>query len=448
MLEKIRTHYLRSDSRTRLVGKNIVATFALKAWGGLLQFLMVPVTLGVMTQYEYGIWLMISNLLLWMDTMDIGLGNGLRNRLTEAIAREDWQRGRRLISTTLMMLVLIVLPMVVGLCIVIEHTDIFAFLNVDPTLVPNLREIAIISVILVGATFILKCIGNVYMALQLPAVSNAIIVLGQTLVFVLLLVLSLTTGLNMYGAVVIYTGAPLLVYIVSFPITFAKYPQLRPHIRLFDSGSIRSLFGIGIEFFVAQISNLFIFATSGLLISKLLSPSEVATFQIAYRYFGIQNILFTVISAPLWSATTDAYTRGDIAWIQQTMRTMRKILLLFGAITAVMFLVAEPVYRLWIGEEIHIPYDVSLYAALNVYVIIYSTCYSNMICGIGKIRLLMIISIISAALYIPLSLQLAALWGIAGILLAMIAVNLLSALSNHIQFRLLISGKARGIWNQ
>ena len=46
----------------------------------------MPITLNCLTQYEYGIWLTINSVLVWIDSFDIGLGNGLRNQLTKSIA--------------------------------------------------------------------------------------------------------------------------------------------------------------------------------------------------------------------------------------------------------------------------------------------------------------------------------------------------------------------------
>ena len=76
----------KGDQRTVLLLKNIIGSFVIKGWNCVVQLLLVPITLNCLTQYEYGIWLTINSILIWIDSFDIGLGNGLRNQLTQSLA--------------------------------------------------------------------------------------------------------------------------------------------------------------------------------------------------------------------------------------------------------------------------------------------------------------------------------------------------------------------------
>ena len=70
-----------SNHRSSLLQKNILASFLIKGWSAVIVLLLVPATLHCLGEYNNGIWLTISSLLLWIDNMDIGLGNGLRNKI-------------------------------------------------------------------------------------------------------------------------------------------------------------------------------------------------------------------------------------------------------------------------------------------------------------------------------------------------------------------------------
>ena len=87
MIDKLGNILNGGSQRTRLVKKNILVSMLIKGWGSIVQFLLVPVTLGCLNQYEYGIWLTINSILVWIDSFDIGLGNGLRNNLAESLAK-------------------------------------------------------------------------------------------------------------------------------------------------------------------------------------------------------------------------------------------------------------------------------------------------------------------------------------------------------------------------
>ena len=93
-----------SSRRSSLIQKNIMASFVIKGWSAVVVFLMVPITLNCLGEYKNGVWLTISSVMLWIDNLDIGLGNGLRNKLAAYMAHGEEQRARSLISSTFAML--------------------------------------------------------------------------------------------------------------------------------------------------------------------------------------------------------------------------------------------------------------------------------------------------------------------------------------------------------
>lgn len=439
---------LEKDNRTALVKKNIAGSFLVKGWSCVVQLLLVPLTLQCLNQYEYGIWLTINSLLLWIDQFDIGLGNGLRNKLAEVLALGDHERARRLVSTTFLMLIMIMLPLTLAGIAIVSGIDCYKFLNVNPSLVPNLPGIIIVAISFVGMTFVFKFIGNVYLGLQLPAISNFLTVMGQTVSLVIIFALSLAGSHSLMAVAIAYTLSPLIVYLVSYPVTFTRYKYLSPSFKMFSKAELNSLFTLGIKFFFVQIAGLVIFASSNLLISKLISPSEVTPYQISYRYFSVSLMLFTIIANPLWSATTDAYTKNDWNWIGNMMRNLRKVMLGFALMLVIMAVAAPFVYRIWVGSEVEIPSSLTWATALYIAVIIYSTAYSNILYGIGKIRLITIITVIEAIAFIPLAIFMGKAAGLCGIIGALTLVNTLCAVTNRIQYQKLYSNSAKGIWNK
>ena len=101
------------DERTIKVKKNILASVLIKGVDFLVYLLLVPVTLGYLNQYEYGIWLTLSSILMWINSFDIGLGNGLRNKLSEALAQNDKKLCKSYVSTTLFMLCILMLILMI-----------------------------------------------------------------------------------------------------------------------------------------------------------------------------------------------------------------------------------------------------------------------------------------------------------------------------------------------
>ena len=93
-LSKLSTILHVSDARSKMLRKNILLSAALKIVSISTQFLLVSITIDYLNNEIYGIWLAMTSVLFWFSTMDIGLSTGLRNYLSEAISRNDYEEGR------------------------------------------------------------------------------------------------------------------------------------------------------------------------------------------------------------------------------------------------------------------------------------------------------------------------------------------------------------------
>ena len=435
------------QDRSRYLFANIAASFLIKGWSAVVVLLMVPATLHCLGDYQNGIWLTISSLLLWIDNMDIGLGNGLRNKVAEYMAHGETERTRRLISSTFAMLTCIIIPVLLILLLLIALSDPYGVLNAEPEKVSHLDQVLMVTVTLVCTSFIFKLIGNFYMGLQLPAVSNLLIALGQTLAFVGTYIVLWSGSHSLMHIALVNTAAPLLVYLIAYPITFYyKYPQLRPALSLINLKEAKGVVNMGVQFFIMQISSVVLFMTSNLLISKLFTPAMVTPYQITYRYLSVLLVVFTVICMPFWNATTDAYERNDMEWIRQATRKLRLMTIVILMMMVVMVVISPWVYDIWIGN-ITIEIKMSIVMAAYIFILIYSMRYSYFINGIGKLRLQLIFTASAAIIFIPLA-YLTTQWShdIIWFMIVMCLVNIPGMIVNRIQFHKLINGKATGIW--
>ena len=439
-----------SQQRSSLLQKNIIASFLIKGWSAIIVLLMVPATLHCLGEYKNGIWLTISSMLIWIDNMDIGLGNGLRNKVAEYVARGEHERTRSLISSTFAMLTCIIIPALLVLLLLILIGDPYQLFNASPSRVSHLDQVLMVTVTLVCTSFIFKLIGNFYMGLQLPAVSNLLIALGQTLALAGTYLVLWSGSHSLMHIALVNTAAPLLVYLLAFPYTFLyKYPQLRPSFGLINLQEAKAVINMGVQFFIMQVSGVILFMTSNLLISNLFSPEMVTPYQITYRYFSILLVIFTVVCMPFWNATTDAYQRNDMEWIRNATRKLRLMTIGFLVCLGLMILLSDTIYAVWIDRQTIIDIKMSIVMAVYIFILIYSMRYSYFINGIGKLRLQLIFTTAAAVLFIPLA-YLTTLWthDIIWFMVVMCLVNIPGLIVNRIQFSKLINGKAKGIWNK
>ena len=437
------------EQRTSLLRKNILGSFLIKGWSAVVVLLLVPVTLKCLGEYKNGVWLTISSLLVWIDNMDIGLGNGLRNQLAAYLAHGETGRARSLVSSTFAMLTCIMLPTLMVLLLLVAVSDTYGFLNVSPQKVTELNAVLMVTISFVCSTFIFKLIGNFYMGLQLPAVSNLLIAIGQTLALIGSYLVYKSGSHSMMHIAIVNTAAPFLTYVIAYPLTFHKYPHLRPQFKLINLAEAKSVMTMGVKFFIMQISGLILFMTANILISKLFSPEMVTPYQITYRYFSLMLVVFTVICMPFWNATTDAFERGDMEWIRTANKKLNVMTLLILLSMVIMVVVSPWVYDVWIGDEAHVGIPMSIAMAAYIFILIYSMRYSYFINGIGKLWLQLVFTASAAILFIPLAYA-TAHWShdIIWFLAVMCLINLPGLVVNRIQFHKLINGTATGVWNK
>jgi O-antigen/teichoic acid export membrane protein len=211
---------------------------------------------------------------------------------------------------------------------------------------------------------------------------------------------------------------------------------------------IPELVGLGIKFFVLQLSGLILFTTSNLLISNLFGPNEVTPYQIVYKYFSFILMLVSIVITPIWSATTDAYVRGDYSWIKSLTKRMLKVLCLFTLLVILLGVISPWVYPYWTLGKVDIPIPMTILMGIYIIVVIFSLYFANILYGTGKIFVQMIVTLSEAIMFIPLAIYCGKIMGINGIIIALILSNIPCAITNTIQYYKIINQRATGVWNR
>ena len=435
------------NGRSSLLISNILASFLIKGWSAVVVLLMVPLTLSCLGKYSNGVWLTISSMLVWIDQMDIGLGNGLRNKLASHIAHEEYDEARSIVSSTFAMLFAITIPVILVLSALVWFTDIYTFLNVDPQVIPQMRVSILAAVVIVCMTFVFKFIGNVYMGMQMPAVSNFIMVIGQTMALAATWILYVTGNADFLNIVLVNTGAPLVTYMLAYPYTFkVRYRFLCPTLKSVNMRSALELCNMGLKFFWLQIAGVIQFMTANILISKFFTPAMVTPYQITYRYMSLVMVAFSVICMPFWNATTDAYERGDMDWIRKANSKMNLMMAIITAGMALMVIVSPWLYDVWVGDKCDVPFSMTVMMAIYIWLMVLSMRYSYFLNGVGALRLQMWMTVMTV-FFIPL-----AWWvskethDIVCFMVVMCGCIAPSILVNMVQFSKILKGKAQGIW--
>lgn len=437
------------NNRNRMLTTNILFSGILKIISLLTSLLIVPITINYLNNEVYGIWMTITSMLFWISTFDIGLGNGMRNYLTKAISEKNLALGRKYISTTLSLLSLIAITIGFFLLIPLFTINFNKFFNTFAISNVDLRNALFVALAFTLLNFVTKNIGLIFVAMQKYAINDLLSVLGNLLSLAIIFILTKTTSPNLLYVIFTYTATQCFVYLFAAIPLFTKYKELRPSLNYFDWSLSRQIVGKGLGFFVIQISScLVIFGAANIFITQFCGPAAVTTYNIAYKFFNLLVIAYTIILSPMWNAYTDAYVKSDMKWIEQTFNRALKLWGLSVTGGFIMLAGCQIFYHLWVGEKVIVPFTVSLCTLIYVCFFNLNNCVTYLINGLNKIRIQVFTSLVFTALYIVVVLLLGKQLGIEGVVLSMAGSYACMSIIHLYQCRLLIKEKANGIWNK
>jgi len=445
----LQNFFSRGHSRTVVAKKNIAGSFVIKSISIAISFLVVPLTIDYINPTQYGIWLTLSSMIAWISFFDIGFGHGLRNRLAEAIAKGDNEQARTYISTTYAILAMIfgaVFAVFIALNFFIKWDFV---LNAPSSMQKELSKTALLVFGFLCLQMVFKIISSVLLADQKPSLSNLILMLGQLLGLVFIFILSKTTdgSLVRLGFAIGFSQA-LALAVASLFLFRGRYRKYRPRFSYVHFSKAPEILNLGIKFFLIQITAIVIFQTTNVVISHILGPVYVTTYNVAYKYFFAIAMVFTIILTPFWSAFTDAHTRGDLNWMRTTVSKLKNVWLALIPVAAVMVAASSFFYKIWVGDKVQVPFIVSSLLAVHVLLFTRFSLFVYLINGIGKVQLQLYINIAIAALYIPLAVYLSRWLGLPGIIAANIFVSIIHAIVSQAQITRILNNSASGIWNK
>lgn len=418
--------YFQGNSRTNLLVKNVFSSLILRGLGTAINFLFVPLVINFVNAERYGIWLTLSSVLTWFTLLDIGFGNGLRNKFSEAVALDDIKEQRKLIHTTAAVLIIISAVIFILNVVFTDQLKWDEFLGVDASYRTELQQLVFLLISFFSLQFIFQIYNPIQYALQKPAMIARTILVGNALGLIGILYLREFSEPSLFNLGFVVMGSNVLsIFLFTAYFFIVQRRDLIQKIERPTLETLRAIFSLGIKFFFLNIAYMVQFQTSNFLISKYFTPEKVTEFNIAFKLFSVAALIFGIILSPVWSSVTNAQVNNDYRWIR---KLINKLLLIWAVIAGgsiIVLMIAPTIYNLWIGDIITIPFITSL----GVLLIVLSNCFSeifiSVLNGMGKVNLQFYMSILVIIFFVPIAYYLSVEleYGIFGICMAIVITN-------------------------
>jgi len=435
----IRHFFTSGNKRSLKSKKNILLLFAIRAVGMPISFMIIPLTIDYVSAETYGIWLTISSLVAWMGFFNIGINNGLRNKLAESIASGNLELSKKYISTTYAILSFISVTIFLVFIFINMFIDWSIVLNSSSELTIELSRVAIIVVGYFCFNFVLSTVNVIYLANQQPAKASFRGLVEQlSSLLVIVLLINYTSGSLLYLAYGLCLSPLVVLIYYNLSLFFGELKTISPSLQYIDFSLSRDLIGLGFKFFIIQIAGIIQFQTANFIIINYFGASEVTNYNIVFKYFSVLTMLMGIFMLPFWSAVTDAYSKNDIEWIKDAEVKYRKIAIALVGVAILMLMVSNYAYDLWLGKgQVEISFITSCLMCLFTILFFFGSLYCNILNGISALNIQFKASIVS-----PFAFVISAYifinyfeWGISSIIVASIIANFNGFILAPLQYR-------------
>lgn len=440
------------SERTQVVKKNIAGSFIIKGLSILTSLLVVPFTIHLLDQEKYGIWMTIFSIVNWFNMMDVGIGNGFRNKFAEAVALNKQDLAKDFVQTLYSSMAIISLLFIFVFSIVNPFLNWHKILNLNSGFNENISIIVFVVFILFCLQLYIKNISTILISLQKSSISDSLGLYSNILALVFIFILQKTNQISLFSVAISFMIAPILVNTFATIKYFThELIQYKPKlITLPQKRHLKELVGLGLKFFFIQITTIVMFSAGNIVISQLFSPADVTPYNVAFRLYSSVQGVFTIIISPFWTAFTEANARKDFDWIKSSIQ---KLIIVWGVFSfgiIILWAISPVLFKFWVGNEVIIPSMLSFQFAIFVVLLTWTNLFVFYINGVGKIKLQLYIALFQMVFNIPLAIVLAKYleFGTSGVIMATNLSLLLPAILIPLQYKKLITNKDYGIWSK
>ncbi|MBA4310821.1 MAG: hypothetical protein C0425_10880 [Chlorobiaceae bacterium] len=372
---------------------NIIYSFLIKGGSVVISLLSFPMYMKYFENSNVlGLWFTMLSVLSWLLTFDLGLGNGLRNRLVFSLAENKVEKSKTYISTSYFLISIIGIGLLTICIVFASFVNWNDFFNVSEEMVSQTTLLIVVNIILISIfiQLILKIINSILYAIQKSSINNLITLISSIIIFVYLFY-SIESGNknNILELAIVYAIAVNLPLLVTTSVVFGMtdFKKKRPSISYVNFKVAKDVLGIGLAFFWVQIVFMLLTTTNEFLISKLSSPEDVVDFQVYFRFFSLFGILFTLALTPLWSLITQAIAEKNDQWVKKVYKKISVLAFFTFLVQLLSILFIQKIIDLWLRNESILidPFYALVFTGLSS-LLIWNAVISTISNGLGMVK--------------------------------------------------------------
>jgi O-antigen/teichoic acid export membrane protein len=326
----------------------------------------VPLALHYLGAEAFGFWMTITGVMLMLGFADLGLGNGLQNRVAElygaddlAAIRQAWICGIKLLAIIGLMVFLLSVLVVPS----VNWSRLFHLKDAKTAASASTCMLVVSFNFCIGLS--LMSVQKVALGMQLGWILNLCVAAGSILSLIAVcLAIQLKFGLAWFLAFTLLTPQLANFFLVGYMIKYTKSAAM----PVSAPTKSRILLKTGAKFFITQLAAVLIYSFPPILLAAKFGTAAVVPYNLTLRVLSLTTQFLGLFLIPLWPAYGEAKVRGDIQWIKRTYMRSLLATALLGVVPCLVFAPIGPyILAFWSHSGISF-FNESLVAALSLWV--------------------------------------------------------------------------------
>lgn len=397
-----------NDIQKKNLITNISSSILVKGASIIVSFLATPAYISYFNGSPLlGIWLALVAMLTWIINFDLGIGNGLRNKIVSFLLKKDYKKIKEYISSAYIMLCIISLFFLIVGVIAISIINWNKVFNISNDVIQNddLKKVVITSFFGVLLYFVLKIITSILLAMEKVAIVNFLQLSTNFLNLIYILIIKEDNPkVALIKLAYFYIFSLNIPYIIATVLLFfTSLKKCRPDVKYWNKRVATQISTLGGKFFFIQVMLMIINSTNELIITNIYGPQYVVEYQIYYKIFYLVVTMFSLITNPIWSNVSVAYSMKNFDWIRKIRLQLKKVSYIASIGLVLLVFMFPKLSEIWLGEKnIIYNYKIGMLFAFYCIIMIKVLSETAIANGINLLKMQMIFFTIGAVLRIPI----------------------------------------------
>lgn len=421
--------------------KGIISGYSAIFLNIVVSLILIPLTLNYITKPEYGVFVIIGDLLTWFVTANLGITTVFNAKGSHLIGSKNYLKLNKVFNTTLFsQIISSTLLIFVGFYLCYNPEILFDTSDL-------VEDVKLVILILFCGFFIqynTQPLNSLLISDKQIHIDNYL-KLGLILIQASITIILLMNDFKLLSLAISSFISNVIIAAVTWYRVIKKFPQISISIMHWESYMVKFLLKHGIWFTLGSIAGLLLTRTDSFLIGKFISLSTVTFFAINYKLYQISEKLHAIIFNTLRPYFAQVYGKKDFTVLKYMFNISFFIsFLLAFLLGSLVYFFSEIFIFYWVGESFYLGKTINILLCMNF--IIQSSILPHRILlatSLYKTRDQNLIRLLDGILKILISLIAIKLFGIKGLIISSI---ISSYIVSHIFMNIFSSSLLKDKW--